>query len=201
MTKAKTTFCKISTKSLKFVYIGVILLARTIVAIFELYGNAERAAYEVRDKGLRTDNISIIVKDSGNKAYYRSNNENGQLQMIGNGSIPYKISKGERISDGVVTGGIFGGVIGILIGAASMLIPGLGMIAATGPIGGLLIGLIAGGIVGGLLNFGIPKNKRQEYEKLVSDGNAVFSMKVDEERLESIIEILKKNGALSLEMY
>lgn len=176
-------------------------MAKTIVAIFKVYDNAEKAAYEVRNKGLRTDNISIIVKDSGNKAYYKPNNEDGQLKLVQNGSIPYKTSKIERMSDGIITGGIFGGVIGILIGAASMFISGLGMVAAAGPIGGLLFGLIAGGIVGGLMDLGIPKGKRQEYENLVTNGNALFSMKVDEERMEAIIQIIKENGALSVEKY
>jgi hypothetical protein len=179
----------------------VILLARTIVAIFEVFDNAERAAYEVREKGLRTDNISIVVKDSGNKAYYRSKNEDGHLKLAENKSIPYKLNKGERIADGIITGGICGGVIGILIGAASMFIQGLGMIAATGPIGGLLIGLVSGGIIGGIVDFRIPKKQMQFYENLVSEGNALFSMKVDEERMESIIEIVKDNGALSVEKY
>jgi len=176
-------------------------LARTIVAIFKVFDNAERAAYKVREKGLRTDNISIIVKDSGNKAYYKTDIEDIQLNMVDNVLIPYRISKGESISDGIITGGIFGGVIGILIGAASMFIPSLGMTAAAGPIAGLLIGLIAGGLIGGLLDLGIPKNRRKEYEKLVSNGNAIFSMKVDEERMESIIEILKQNEAIVIEKY
>ncbi|MHB8063838.1 MAG: hypothetical protein ACYDG2_14595 [Ruminiclostridium sp.] len=176
-------------------------MARTIVAIFEAFDNAERAAYEVRDKGLRTDNISIVIKDDGNKAYYRSNNEDGHLKLAENKSIPYKLSKRERIADGIITGGIFGGVIGIFIGAASMFIQGLGMIAAIGPIGGLLIGLTAGGTIGGIVDLTVPKKQRQVYENLVSNGNALFSMKVDEERMESIIEIIKENGALSVEKY
>jgi len=183
---------------------GVILLARTIVAIFEVFDNAERAAYEVRDKGLRTDNISIVVKDSGNKAYYRSNNGYGQLNHLKfaeNKSIPYKLSKRERIADGIITGGIFGGVIGIFIGAASMFVQTLGTVAAAGPIAGLVIGLTTGGIIGGLLDLRIPKNRRQVYENLISNGNALFSMKVDEDRIESIIEIIKENGALSVEKY
>lgn len=176
-------------------------MSRTIVAIFEVFDYAERAAYEIRDKGLRNNNISIVVKHSGNRAYYRPNNKDGHLKLAGNRSIPYKLSKGERISDGIITGGIIGGVIGIFIGAASMFIEGLGMLAAIGPIGGLVIGLTAGGVIGGVLDFGIPKKQRELYENLISNGNAVFSMKVDEERMEAIIEIIKENGALSVEKY
>jgi hypothetical protein len=61
--------------------------------------------------------------------------------------------------------------------------------------------LVAGGVIGGIVDFGIPKKQRQVYENLVSNGNALFSMKVDEERMDSIIEIIKENGALSVEKY
>lgn len=176
-------------------------MANTVVAVFDVFENAEKAAYEIRDKGLRTDNISIIVKDSGNKGYYRSKNKSQSVDIGNNGLISYRISKRDRISDGIVTGGIFGGLAGILIGAASMFIPSFGIIAAAGPIGGLLAGLVGGGIIGGLLDFSIPKNIKYRYKKIVSEGNAVFSMRVDEERMESIVEIIKENGALSVEKY
>ena len=176
-------------------------MAKTIIAIFELFDNAEKAAFDVRDKGLKTDNISILVKDSGNKAYYKSNNEDGHMKLIASGSIPYIFSKRERVSDGIVTGGIIGGVIGILIGAASMFIQNLSFVAAIGPISGLIFGFIFGGILGGIVEAKIPEEKRREYEDLLSKGNALFSMKVDEDRMESIIEIIKKNGALLVEKY
>jgi hypothetical protein len=176
-------------------------LAKTIVAIFELFDNAEKAAFEIRDKGLKTDNISIIVKDSGNKAYYKSNNEDGHMKILDSGSIQNIFSKRQRISDGIVTGGILGGVIGILIGAASMFMEDLGFIAAVGPITGLFVGFISGGIIGGISDAKMPKEKRRVYEELISKGNALFSMKVDEDRLESIIEVIKKNGALLVEKY
>lgn len=171
------------------------------MAIFKVYENAERAAYQVRDKGLRTDNISIIVKNSGNEGYYRATPEEGQLNIAGNGAVPLTISKGRRISDGIITGGIIGGIIGIIIGVGSMFLQTLGIIAAIGPISGLFVGLIAGGLIGGIVDFGIPNDKRKEYESLISDGNALFSMKVDEERMEAVIEIIKENGAMSVEKY
>ncbi len=175
-------------------------MSRTIVAIFDVYANAEKAAFEVKEKGLRTDNISIIVKDDGNKGYLRPN-ENGQLYVAEYAAYPFRLTKRERITDGIITGGIFGGVTGVVLGAISMFIPRLGLVAAGGPITGLLAGFIMGGLTGAIIDIRIPKIKKQEYHKLVSQGNAVFSMKVDEERMDAIIEIIKENGALSVEKY
>ncbi len=175
-------------------------MSKTIVAIFDVYANAEKAAFEVKEKGLRTDNISIIVKDDGNKGYLRPN-ENGQLYAAEYAAYPFRLTKRERITDGIITGGIFGGVTGIVLGAVSMFIPRLGLVAAGGPITGLLAGFILGGLTGAVIDIRIPKIKKQEYHKLVSQGNAVFSMKVDEERMDAIIEIIKEHGALSVEKY
>lgn len=177
------------------------MLAKTIVAIFEVYDNAEKAANEIRNNGLRTDNISIISKGNRNKAYYKPNYNKRQIKIISSGLIPHLVSKRERISDGIITGGIFGGVIGIIAGVSSMYISGLGIISAVGPIACLIVGLILGGLIGGLLDLGIPKKRRKEYDNLILNGNTIFSMKVDEERMESIIEIIEQNGALLVEKY
>lgn len=175
-------------------------MSRTIVAVFDVYSNAEQAAYKIKEKGLRTDNISIIVKDNGNKGYLNSS-ANSEIYAAGYAAYPFKLTRKERISDGIVTGGIFGGVLGVILGAVSMFIPRLGLIAAGGPITGLFGGFILGGLFGALYDMRIPKRKKEEYFKLVADGNAIFSMKVDEERMDSIIEIVKEHGALLIEKY
>ena len=174
-------------------------LSKTVVAIFNSYNDAERAALEIRDNGLRTDDISIVVKEhedeppaeiSGNK-----------LHMTINEVYTLSPTRGGKISDGIVTGGIIGGVAGILIGATSMFIPGFGAIAAAGPISGLVSGLVTGGVVGSLMSIGVPKEKGRQYEQYISSGHALFSMKVDEDRMNQIIDILYKNGALTVEKY
>ncbi|MDF2986282.1 MAG: hypothetical protein K0R50_1792 [Eubacterium sp.] len=175
-------------------------MARTVVAVFDVYANAEKAAYEVKEKGLRTDNISIIVKDNGNKGYLRPDIK-GQIYASEYVAYPFRLRKRERISDGIITGGIFGGVIGIILGAISMFIPKLGLVAAGGPITGLFAGFVIGGLIGALMDMRIPKSKKEEYHRLVSGGNAIFSMKVDEERMDTIMEIVKENGALTVEKY
>lgn len=175
-------------------------MSKTIVAVFDVYASAEKAAFEVKEKGLRSDNISIIVKDDGNKGYLRPD-ESGQLYAVEYASYPFRLTKRERILDGIITGGIFGGVTGIILGAVSMFIPRFGLVAAGGPITGLFAGFILGGLTGAVIDIRIPKVKREEYHKLVEQGNAIFSMKVDEERMDAVIEILKDNGALSVEKY
>lgn len=168
-------------------------MSRTVVAIFDNYSNAENAAKEIKDNGLRTDDISIIAKD-----------KDGDVDTTDKTGLSMGTSQkgvNDNISDGVISGGILGGLAGLLIGAGSMVVPGLGIIAAAGPITGLLSGAVTGGIVGGLVDLGIPENKGRQYETDIKAGKILFSMKTDEDKVSSIGSILRKNGAVSVDSY
>lgn len=170
-------------------------MSKTIVALFDNYRSAENSANEIKGKGLRTDDISIVTKDesqsdTGTSATMSTDNKNTARGAVN-----------DNISDGVVTGGILGGLAGLLIGAGSMIIPGLGIIAAAGPITGLLSGAVTGSIVGGLVDLGIPENKSKQYEGDIKSGKVLFSMKTDEDKIDSIANILRSNNATSIDTY
>ena len=181
-------------------------MSKTIAAIFDDHTNAEGAARQIKDRGLKTSDISIVTKqkDEGNE-------DNSFTMGLGNlmggmgANDPAGMDEGENVNDnisgGVMTGGILGGLAGLLIGAGSMVIPGLGIIAAAGPITGLLSGAVTGGIVGGLVDLGIPEDKGREYESDIKAGKTLFSMKADEEKMDEIASILRDNGAKSMDNY
>ena len=165
-------------------------MAKTIAAVFKHYSNAENAAREIRDKNLGAEDISIVAKQDDEKGW------KGQATMNAkDGPV------NDNISDGVVTGGILGVLAGLLIGAGSMVVPGLGIVAAAGPITGLLSGAVTGGIVGGLIDLGIQEDKSKQYETDVKAGKVLFSMKVDENRINQVAEILRNNHAESVDTY
>lgn len=60
---------------------------------------------------------------------------------------------------------------------------------------GLIGGAATGGIVGGLVDLGIPEEESKKYESDVREGKVVFSMKTDEDKVESVRSILQANGA------
>jgi len=165
-------------------------MAKTIVALFNNYRNAESAAKQIKEKGLKTEDISIILKED----------ENGSDARGAQGNT-IESKRNDDISDGVVTGGILGGLAGLLIGAGSLVVPGLGIIAAAGPIAGLISGAITGGVVGGLIDLGIPEEKSKEYEHHIKSGKVLFSMKSGDEKVDSISSVLKDCGAESVDSY
>lgn len=165
-------------------------MSKTVVGVFDNHSYAETAAVQVKDQGLRTEDISIIARQGGDK----TDRTSATMKAGGRGV-------NDNISDGVVTGGVLGGLAGLLIGAGSMVIPGLGIIAAAGPITGLLSGAVTGGIVGGLVDLGIPEDKSRQYETDVKAGKVLFSMRTDEDKVDRVANILRSNGAISVDSY
>jgi uncharacterized membrane protein len=177
----------------KYTITGGIYMSKTVVAIFDNYNYAENAAKQIKDRGLRTDDISIVARQG------EGNNEDTTRTTATMGTRG--TAKNDNISDGVVTGGVLGGLAGLLIGAGSMVIPGLGIVAAAGPITGLLSGAVTGGIVGGLVDLGIPENRSKQYETDIKAGKILFSMKTDEDKINRIATILRDNNATSVDSY
>jgi len=164
-------------------------MAKTVAAIFDNHSFAENAAKQIKEQGLKTEDISIVAKE---------NMDTGREE--GSGFIGRR-DINDNISDGVMTGGVLGGLAGLLIGAGSMAVPGLGIIAAAGPITGLISGAVTGGIVGGLVDLGIPENRGKQYESDIKAGKILFTMKTDNNNVSSVASILRNNGAISVDTY
>lgn len=164
-------------------------MSKTVAAIFENRDYAEKAARQIKDRGLKTEDISIVAKNGDDRG------DGAGTMGVDNHGV------NDNISDGVVTGGVLGGLAGLLIGAGSMIVPGLGIIAAAGPITGLLSGAVTGGIVGGLVDLGIPEKQSKQYETDIKAGKILFSMRADEDKIDDIAAILRNNGASSVDTY
>lgn len=158
-------------------------MSKAVTAVFSDNDSAENAARQIKDEGLRTEDISVVAKqqDEGTKQEDEGIRDN--------------------ISDGVVAGGIIGGLAGLLIGAGSVMVPGLGIVAAAGPVTGLLAGGATGGVVGGLVDLGIPEEKSRNYERDIKSGKVLFAMNTEEENIDRVSNILRQNGAEKVEVH
>lgn len=174
-------------------------MSKIVVATFENNEDAQRAARNVREEGLRTDDISIVTKTEEN-----DRSMNGGMQTNANLAMTEQGVEQRRtddVSDGILTGGVLGGIAGILLGAGTILIPGLGLIAAAGPITGILSGAVTGGIVGGLVDLGIPEEHSKVYEEEVRRGKVLFTMNAEENNIRRLTSILESNGGQSIDIH
>ncbi len=90
----------------------------------------------------------------------------------------------EGAAVGATAGVVGGGVLGLLLGAGAIVIPGLGAFLAAGPLMGALAGAGAGGAVGtltgALVGMGIPEYEAKRYESFINDGGALISVHADD---------------------
>ncbi len=100
-------------------------------------------------------------------------------------------------------GGIWGSILGLLIGGALFTVPGIGPIAGAGTIGGALAGLISGaaagatavGLVDGLIEWGLSREKAEHYKKLIEEGKVIVFVKGNLQKTEDAAVILRTLSA------
>lgn len=82
-----------------------------------------------------------------------------------------ELQYGDKAEANAARGAGVGGLVGALLGAPLLTIPGLGVIVAAGPIGTALAGAIVGGLLGGFSGWGIHEDHAREYEVNVREGD------------------------------
>lgn len=126
------------------------------------------------------------------------------LVMSGGAEGDIGVEGGTKASEGAVTGGgsgmLLGGALGWMAGIGALAIPGLGPFIAAGPImaalSGAAIGSAAGGLTGGLIGMGFSEYEAKEYEGYLRGGNALISVRVaNSEETDRAKQIMDDAGA------
>jgi hypothetical protein len=149
------------------------------VAIYETHDQAEQAVKELQKSGFNMKQLSIV-----GKGYETENHVIGYYNA------------GDRMKHWGKNGAFWGGIWGLLFGAAFFLIPGVGPVLVAGPLIVAMVGALEGaavvgglGAIGGaLFSLGVPKNSIVRYESslkadkflLVAHGTAAEVAKAQE---------------------
>ncbi len=110
-------------------------------------------------------------------------------------------SKQDTLTDGAGWGAGVGATAGILAGIGALAIPGIGPILAAGPIAAALTGAGAGGLAGGLMDWGIPSEAGHRLEGDIKRGEAVVLVRCDEARSQAAQSTLRDAGAHDVEVH
>lgn len=176
---------------------GGIGLKKTVIGLFNSTESAREAIANLRKQGYTENEINLVQKDN------RSNESKG----VGAPGMTNNIDARELdmgtgdITDGVASGATWGGLAGLALGAGALAIPGVGPLVAAGPIGAALTGAATGGIAGGLIDWGIPEERGQHYEKRVKEGDLLAIIKVSDGKANEAASILRNNGAKDVEVH
>jgi len=126
-----------------------------VIAVYETHTQAEDTIRELERSGFDMKKLSIL-----GRGYHSEEHPVGFY------------TTGDRMKSWGGVGAFWGGLWGLLFGAAFFWIPGIGPIAAAGPIVHLLVGAFEGAaLVGGLsalgaalASLGVPKKSILKYE-------------------------------------
>ncbi|MBP2654893.1 MAG: hypothetical protein H6Q73_2462 [Firmicutes bacterium] len=155
---------------------------KNVMGVFNSRSAAEKAVKDLRQQGFSTEEINIIGKQrEGDRE------ESGEYN--------------DDITDGTLTGGTIGGIGGLILGAGALAIPGVGPIVAMGPIAAALSGAVAGGVTGGLIDWGIPATVSRRYEQRIAEGGILAVIRTNTQAVDKAAEILRQNGANDVESH
>jgi hypothetical protein len=147
----------------------------TVLAVYPDHASAEDTVRRLQKAGVAMENLSIIGKDF-----------QAVEQPVG------FVTTGTVAGGGAKVGAWTGGIFGLLVGAAFLILPGVGPVVIAGPLAATLLGGIEGalagaafgGLTGALVGLGLPKDKAIRYESQVKAGKFLVTLRGDAQQIE-----------------
>jgi hypothetical protein len=162
------------------------------VAIYDRHEQAEEAIKQLQKSGFDMRKLSIIAKG------YETED-----RVVG------YYNTGDRMKHWGKFGAFWGGIWGLLVGAAFFMIPGVGPVLFAGPLVAAIISALEGAVVVGgmsvigaaLYSMGIPKNSVIRYESALKADKFLVVAHGAEEEVQKARDILKTTNASEVAMH
>lgn len=159
-----------------------------VIAVYDTHAAADDAVKELQKAGFDMKKLSVVGKD------YHTDE-----QVVG------YYNAGERMKHWGKLGAFWGGLWGLLFGAAFFWVPGIGPVLVGGPLVAWIIAALEGAVVvgglsaigAGLYSLGIPKDSIVMYEAAVKAGNYVVvahGTAAEAAKARDIMSTLKPSG-------
>ena len=155
----------------------------TVFGLFATIDTAKSSVDQIAANGFAASDISILLPD-------RSSRESATTPP----DVP------EAAVASASTGSIVGGGLGLLAGLGELVLPGFGPLVAAGPLMTTLLGVAVGGTLGGLvgalIDLGMPEYEAKLYEGSVREGGILLAVRCPEpSQIESAQKLLEACGA------
>ena len=168
-----------------------------VYGIFNSIENTEQAISALKDHGVEPIEVSVVRRSDGSGLPMVESQAAHELTPT---------SAGDVVA-GAVKGGSIGLALGVLGGLVALTIPGIGPILAAGPLwaafGASLTataaGIVGGGVVGYLVDQGVPQAAAARYHDAILRGDILVSVRSRHISNGDAIMLLEKYGALEIE--
>lgn len=173
---------------------------KTVVGLYEDIADAQAAINELVNAGFDRADISMIASDrwTDGEGIAPTTDINGDSLTTTDAD-----QLGTDVAAGMATGGVMGGLGGVLLGLGALAIPGIGPIVAAGPIvaglTGAGIGAAVGGLVGALVSWGVPAETADIYAESIRRGNILVGLKTDDSNVQRATNIMNSYAPIDVE--
>jgi hypothetical protein len=160
-----------------------------VVATYKSHDDAAAALTTLQQSGFDMNKLSIVgseyLKEEHVVGYY---NTDDRMKFWGK------------------MGSLWGGIWGMIIGTGIFMIPGFGPLFVGGPLVGMIVGALEGGVVvgslsvlgAGLYSLGIHKDSIAQYETALKTGKFIVIIHSSAEETDQAREIIKRTNPESL---
>jgi hypothetical protein len=169
---------------------------KNILGVFNTAAEVNEAVASLELRGYGKDDISVVATK----------------EALGSDEIVIEDNRLKGVTDTALTGGVIGGILGLLVGVGALTIPGLGLLFITGPVAaalgitgvagatvsGALTGTLAGGIVGALMQLGVEEQVAKDYASAVESGKIILGVESADEDVDDVTTILTSSGATKI---
>ena len=161
-----------------------------IIAVYDTHQEAEAAVKELQRGGFDMKKLSVVGKD------YHTDE-----QVVG------YYNTGDRMKYWGKMGALWGGLWGLLVGAAFFWVPGIGPLLIAGPLSAAFVGALESAVVVGglsalgaaLYSIGIPKDSVLRYETAVKANKYLLMAHGTAAEVEKANAILKTTKPATLD--
>ena len=161
-----------------------------VVATYETHDQAEEAVKELEKGGIDMKQISIVGRD-----YHTED------QVVG------YYNAGDRMKYWGKLGAFWGGIWGLLFGAAFFWVPGVGPLVVAGPLAAAIVGALENAVVvgglsavgAGLFSIGIPKDSIVNYETSLEAGKYLVVVHGPADVVASAKSVIDKTNSIAVD--
>jgi uncharacterized protein (TIGR02271 family) len=165
-----------------------LIMAKTVVGLFDSFGEAQRAMKELVSNGFKRDEISLVANQSVRDAATIEDTDNDD------------VASGATV--GATSGALIGGAAGLIASLSALTIPVVGPILAAGPLVATLVGMGAGAVVGGLIGAlveaGVPEHEARLYEEGVKRGGTLLTIHTTDDLASKAASILNRHNVVDI---
>ncbi|MGC8658209.1 MAG: general stress protein [Desulfomonilaceae bacterium] len=163
-----------------------------VVGVYKSHSDAEQSIKELQEAGFDMNKLSIVGKD-----YHTEEHVVGYY------------STGDRMKAWGKLGAFWGGLWGLLFGAAFFFVPGIGPVAVAGPLVTAIVAALEGAVVvgglsalgAGLFSLGIPKESIIKYETKLKAEKFILIAHGTVDETQKAKEILEKTAAEEINLH